>query len=569
MNVKLIFLFLFLVTVAAAQNPYYSKPLQIQPRTEQTFAEIENGQFFTGVNLSTLGTAGVPVLAVADGFVSRVVVSPKGLGKALYITHDNGTTSVYGYLSDFRPDIDLHVKNFQYEKKSYQVDLTFPPELVPVGKNQAVALSGKSGEAKTAALYFGMLNTKSHDYLNPLALALRITDTQAPKIVALQIVPLSENAYVNYTREKVIFQTEYIDGKYALRNNQEINLYGPVGFAIEVTDSAGNAKNSMTSGFTEFELSIDGEIYSVFNVNRIKQNQLKAVNGWIDFDEYAQSRRVFAKTWAPACNALNNFEFTENRGILDAAINIKYPVKIEVKDVKGNSAVLEFTVNGRYRELPEAKNEATAVFTCNSLNKHETTDFRIEVPANALFNDTPLRYEKTGEAPGYFSPVHKVELLPAALNATAKISLKCNALSPAEENKVLIVKINPATGEVAPVGGVFENGWITAETEGPGSFAVAADITPPAIVPHSIENNEKLTDTNQLLFTVTDDLSGIAGITATLDGQWVLFEHDAQAKTINHRFDATRFEMNKNHRLTITVTDFKGNSSVYEAEFYK
>lgn len=569
MNVKLFFLFLFLAFVSGAQNQYYMKPLQIQIQPEQTFAEIENGRFHPGVNLSTLGTAGARVMAVADGYVSRIVVSPDGLGKALYITHDNGTTSVYGYLREFKPDIENYVKNFQYENKSFQADIALAPEMFAVKKYQGIALSGNSGDAEKAGLHFRLLNTATGDFLNPLVLALNVPDKQTPKILALQIVPLSENSHVNYGREKVIFETIYEDGKYVLKNNPEIQLFGAVGFAIEVTDGFDGAKKDMQGGMTSFELTIDDEIYSVFNINRIKQNQIKSINGWIDFDEYALSNRVFAKTWAPACNPLHNFEFTENRGILNVNLNKKYPVKIKVKDARGNSTLLEFTVNGRYRELPAVKNEATSVFNCTHLNKYETEDFRIEVPANALFDDIEFKYEKTSQAPEYYSPIHKVKLPLSVFNDKAKISLKCNELPPAEKNKVLVVKINPATGKVVPVGGVLENGWISAETEGPGSFAVAADNTPPSIVPHSIENNEKLTDTNQLLFTVNDDLSGIAGITATFDGQWALFEYDAGAKTIRHKFDASRFEMNKKHLLTLTVTDYKGNSTVYEATFHR
>jgi hypothetical protein len=354
-----------------------------------------------------------------------------------------------------------------------------------------------------------------------------------------------------------------------LKNNPEIKLFGPVGFAIEVKDSTDGVNLVQNVGMTSFETSIDGVIYSVFNINRIQQTQTKAVHGWIDDEEYAKSNRVFTKTWTPDCNALSNFEFTENKGILDATFNKTYPIIIEVKDVKGNSAVLEFTVNGRYREMPAATNKATAVFNCTGFNKYETTDFRLDVPGNALFGDVQFRYDKTAQAPGYFSPVHNLDMPLTAFNAKAKISLKCNQLPAEQQNKALVASINPATGKVVPVGGVFENGWISAETEAPGSFVVAVDITPPVIVPHSIENNEKLTDINQLLFSVTDDLSGIAGITATLDGQWALFEHDAGAKTLVHNFDETRWEMNKKHRLTITVTDYKGNSSVYEATFQR
>jgi hypothetical protein len=39
-----------------------------------------------------------------------------------------------------------------------------------------------------------------------------------------------------------------------------------------------------------------------------------------------------------------------------------HPVKIELKDSKGNSAVLEFSVEGKYREMPPEVKEILFLF---------------------------------------------------------------------------------------------------------------------------------------------------------------------------------------------------------------
>lgn len=73
------------------------------------FGEMRPNHFHSGIDIKTDGMTGKPVLATADGYISRIAVTPGGYGRAIYITHPNGTTSVYGHLSKFRDDIEKYV----------------------------------------------------------------------------------------------------------------------------------------------------------------------------------------------------------------------------------------------------------------------------------------------------------------------------------------------------------------------------------------------------------------------------------------------------------------------------
>lgn len=59
------------------------------------FGEMRPNHFHSGIDIKTDGVTGKPVLATADGYISRIAVTPGGYGRAIYITHPNGTTSVY------------------------------------------------------------------------------------------------------------------------------------------------------------------------------------------------------------------------------------------------------------------------------------------------------------------------------------------------------------------------------------------------------------------------------------------------------------------------------------------
>ena len=50
------------------------------------FGEMRPGHFHGGIDIKTDGGEGKPLVAVADGYVSRVSVSPSGYGRAIYFT---------------------------------------------------------------------------------------------------------------------------------------------------------------------------------------------------------------------------------------------------------------------------------------------------------------------------------------------------------------------------------------------------------------------------------------------------------------------------------------------------
>ena len=69
------------------------------------FGELRANHFHGGVDFKTQGVVGKPIRCVADGYISRVTVTPGGYGQAVYIAHDNGYTSVHGHLLKFSSEV--------------------------------------------------------------------------------------------------------------------------------------------------------------------------------------------------------------------------------------------------------------------------------------------------------------------------------------------------------------------------------------------------------------------------------------------------------------------------------
>ena len=72
-------------------------PLKIPLLMSANFGELRPNHFHSGIDLKTQGRIGLPVYAMDDGYVSRVVVSPWGFGRAVYISHSSGLTTAVSY----------------------------------------------------------------------------------------------------------------------------------------------------------------------------------------------------------------------------------------------------------------------------------------------------------------------------------------------------------------------------------------------------------------------------------------------------------------------------------------
>lgn len=558
---------LFASVASFGQDVYYSNPVKIPMYLSGSFGELRNNHFHSGIDIKTEGIVDIPVFAVADGYISRISISTSGYGNAIYIDHDNGTTSVYGHLNQLRPNIREYVKKIQYERKSFQVDIPVLPGIFPVSKNEKFALSGNSGSSEGPHLHFEIRNTKTGDPVNPLKLGFSVTDKTAPKIFAVQITPLSEVSHVNFVSSKVIYEVEYADGKYKLKNNPVIPVYGEIGFAVEANDFIDGSANKC--GINSMELIIDGVIYSTFEINRFSFNQSKNINTYIDYEEFIKSNRRFQKTWIEPCNQLDNYEYFEKSGIFDPGFEGIHPVEIELKDSKGNIAVLEFSVEGKYREMPPQSINFTTVFECGKINRWQTDEMEIQLPENALYKNLYFKYQSSEAGDGYFSTLHQIHNNTVPLNKNAIIAIKTQNFEERFQNKALLVNVDIETGKYHSAGGKYENGRVVGEIKSFGNYAVRIDTVPPTIKPLSITTNNILTEADRIRFTINDDLAGIENIEGLIDGIWALFEYDAKSSTITHYFDAERFELNKQHQFKLTVTDTKGNSSVYEATFQK
>jgi len=251
---------------------YFRNPLDIPIFLSGSFGELRSNHFHAGIDIKTQGKEGLNVFAVADGYVSRIKVQQYGYGKAIYITHPNGFTSVYGHLSKFNDEIEEYVRGIQYKKENYQTgNLFFKEDKFPVKKGEIIAFSGDTGGSGGPHLHFEIRNTKTENVINPLLFGIEVKDTRMPTIQSLKVYALSADARIN--QQKKSFQIPLKDlgnGKY---NADRILASGTIGFGINVFDRFNGVPNK--NGIFSLEMTLNGKRFYYHDVESFSFSESK------------------------------------------------------------------------------------------------------------------------------------------------------------------------------------------------------------------------------------------------------------------------------------------------------
>ena len=142
---------------------YFRSPVDFPIQLAGGFGDVRKNHFHSGIDIRTGGEEGKPVYAIADGYVSRINISSTGFGKALYITHPNGYTSVYGHLKKINGAIGNWIREQQYKKESFELDTPVDPGVLKVKKGDVIAYSGNTGLSEGPHLHFEIRDAATQD----------------------------------------------------------------------------------------------------------------------------------------------------------------------------------------------------------------------------------------------------------------------------------------------------------------------------------------------------------------------------------------------------------------------
>lgn len=255
---------LFVILAALAREAsaeVYLWPIHGPRRISSSFCEYREDHFHAGIDLRTFGKVGLPCLAIGDGEVTRVKITPGGYGKALYLGLNDGNTAVYAHVSGFSRAVDSLCYFWRLERGLSWCDLTLRGGGFGFGVGDTVCFSGTAGTS-APHLHFELRDEAGRPY-NPLETTFGLEDTRPPIISGLAVVPIESGGGVNGSPATGYFDFRASGSRsYAIADT--LALEGPVGFAVSVWDEQGYGQYRMAPLLVE--LLLDGEkIYEVRN----------------------------------------------------------------------------------------------------------------------------------------------------------------------------------------------------------------------------------------------------------------------------------------------------------------
>jgi hypothetical protein len=542
----------------------FGPPLKIPLNISGGFGEIRTNHIHSGVDFRTGGEIGKTVISSADGFISRIKIEPGGFGKAIYIDHPEGYTTVYAHLDALRADINEFVKQKQYDNQLFPLDV-FPKKTdFVIKRGDSIGFSGNSGSSQGPHLHFEIRETVKQSPLQPLLFKFPVLDTRPPSFYSLSVYPLSKQSMIAGNNRKIYLPVIRIGKNYTIKN-EIITFSGPIGFGTEVFDAIDS--NASRTGIYMLIMKIDSAVVYKKEIASFSFAESRYINSMIDYAEYIKSRKKTTKLYVDPNNKLSLYKTLVNKGIVDFRDSLVHQVEITAFDTYGNKSSLIFKV--RFKDSPVAKELSDTCQRTLPFNKENTftrDSFRVVIPLNALYNDLCLKFSERPQRVGYNSKIYQIGDSSIPFQFPFEISIKPTGLTPALMEKALLVRLD--NNALINIGGTAEKDYIKGRTYIMGSFAVTLDTTPPRIAfAHGFSTYYQGIRKTYIAFKITDNLSRIRDYSGFIDGQWALFEYDAKRNLLIHELDTKRFRYTGNTSIRIEVSDSKNNKSTLQTKY--
>lgn len=551
---------LLLSDITVAQT--YKSPLDIPPAFSGTFGEIRSDHFHSGVDLRTMGQVGFDVYAIEKGYVSRIKVSAIGFGKAIYIDHPNGKTSVYAHLDRFTGKIAEYVENAQYQKQSFEVELFPNPEELIVSKGDIIGLSGNSGSSGGPHLHFELRETASQRIIDPFDYfdEWKNTDSNPPTIKRLLVLEIDS---LNYLQSNLIYKPYHTVGKgKSFSLPSPIYASGNIGLALDYYDTVNPI--SFRAGIKKAIVKVNGVRVFTYLVDKFSFSETRYSNGFNGITDNGWNGSKAIRLWLDPNNMFSGIKYAINRGIIHIVKDSIYIVDITVWDHSDNSSSLSFKIIGTDKKSITTQSSTLPLFRWNVKNTCKTDNFLVTLPENALFHDILFQMSET-TTPNLPYPLVTVHSPKTKLLKKFTIEFNIQGIPQHITEKLYIAKVNGKGYEY--VGSTLTPNSIMATCNSFGKYTVLVDTIPPSIITRNLMPNAKINDQSNINFKLIDN-TGIQTYNGYIDDSWVLFEWDPKTGILTHELNPTRVKKGQWHNLKIVVTDMLNNRSEYSAKFF-
>ncbi len=536
---------------------YFQNPMDISLVLSGTFGELRSNHFHAGIDIKTQQREGLNIFASGEGYVSRIKISHWGYGKALYVTHPNGYTTVYGHLKKFSPKIETYVKKRQYEKESFEIQLYPKSSEIKVTKGEIIALSGNSGSSGGPHLHFEIRDTKANP-INPMLFGIKIPDHKKP-------IFKNAVAYAKNDTSQVNQSNNYIDLVIKQQNNgdflaNKIYAYGTVGIGVNATDRLDGAINN--NGLYDLQMEVNGEKKYQYRVETFSFKESRYINNFIDYERFIKKKQRIQKCFIDPNTKLSIYRHIIDKGLLFIKDSLDYQIQITASDFVGNQTKLIIPVQGKKDSILHFKEikKTPYYFKTNQINRISDSIITAYFPKNIFCNDFYFDFL-------YKDGVAKMHNPTVAVHSNFTLSFNVSKYSKDDIKHMYIARKNKS-GRLYYTSTKYKDHKLYTNTKILGDYTLVKDFEKPKIFPHNFKKNQSLSKKNYLMVRISDKGSGIKSYRGEIDGKWILMEYKPKKGTLTYNFSDKNLIGNE-HTLKVIVTDNVNNSTTFTSTFIR
>lgn len=526
---------------------YFRNPLDVPLQLVANFGELRANHWHMGLDIRTQQRENLPVHAAAEGYISAVSVDATGFGRAIYIDHPNGFTTVYAHLNNFEPRLQTWLKAQQYAAQSWAGKWAVPVGLFPVKQGDFIAYSGSTGGSQGPHVHFEIRDTRSEKCLNPLLFNFPIPDAVPPSLLRLAVYDRTRSVY---SQTPKLLALRKSGSNYNLTTHVLKTGSNRISFAIGAVDRFTGYTNP--NGIYAARLYVDGVQQAAFVLDSISYNVTRYENAQIDY-RLKSNGGPYLQHLGPMPGEHSNV-YKGGDGVLQLPDTLPHAIVIEVSDAAGNVSQLQGLVQYTPNFFKTPYPAATDYLIPGEVNVFERPDFELYTSPDAVYDTVTCSYRVEAGSAAALTPKHIFASAAIPTHDSIQVRLHVPMLL-TEEAKERTVIISTAGSRTVVEKAIWNGDWAAARFRQFGTFQAFVDTAPPTINPPGYGDTINLTRATRLVFNPHDNFK-IKQLRVELDGQWLLLSNDKNLAFI-YQFDT--YFLPGVHQLKAIVEDVAGN----------
>jgi len=559
----LIFILLISNSLISQNNLFkqeITSPLDIPIILSGTYGELRSNHFHSGIDIKTKGIEGLNVYSYANGYVSRIKISHGGYGKALYIKHPDGTTTVYAHLKKFSSKIEKIVKSKQYNRKSYEIEFFPKGNEISVLKKELIAFSGNTGGTNGPHLHFEVRD-QNQVPVNPLInTSIFIEDGMPPLFKKLFYKSYDNNDFYSSQTELKIRKVSN-----SLYISDTLKSIGKTGVGIVAFDKHTLANNN-NNGLFKIETSLNNQNLLEILFDSISFDETKHINIFIDYSFFKNYEMRIQKLFIEDNNLLDLYSFKLNNGFITIENKKSYIYEVNLYDANGNNSKLIVPILGVSVKPEEPLESINRHIEFNYIERDkeyelEFNSVKVSILKETFYNNLFLETK-------FKNDTLTIDKDTIPLLKPITIYFNTERYNDSLKDRLFIAKIseNNKVASYNYTKNVYDG--IKSSTKVLGKYVLKLDTINPSISPIGFKENDWISNFSNLKIRIQDSESGIRNYNGWINDKWVLFEHNTKKGMIVYNFNDKIISEAKNS-LHVEVIDNVGNKTEYKTTFYR